>query len=254
MVNPRTLVAAPQRRPYQGGLLSVANVIDSADPHIAQGVEYDSLACAMPVPAPGLCWSTITFADGTTKDDVSAPVTTQAQMTFALYAAVECFAYAGDDYDQQARDLLTNGETVGVEAAFYDQYLSKLTPVTAPSANVVSAVGLAEQLLGAQYPGLGLIHMNRYVTNLAASAFVVGGGLTAQETPVANGAGYVDALTALAVTEQSELFATGQVTIWRSPIQVTKVTEPTLNTTLAIAERIYSLSVDCFDLAVNFGA
>lgn len=258
MANPKLLVPGPQRRPYVGGLLAVANVVDITDPHAAMGVQYDFNQCAMPVPAPGLCWSSVD--PGGTKDNVIAPGVQDAPITGAIYAAAQCYAYdtrQGEaDYEAQARDLLMGGESFAMERVFFDQYLDGATSFPAIDASLVGAIGTAEQVLGARYPGGGIIHMNRYLANQAASEYLLlPTGTTVQGTEVANGAGYIanaDESSLPTGTELTTIYATGLVTIWRGPIEVHVVTEPTTNTTLAIAERTFSMAVDCYGTAITF--
>ena len=147
MANPKLLVPGPQRRPYVGGLLAVANVVDITDPHAAMGVQYDFNQCAMPLPAPGLCWSSVD--PGGTKDNVIAPGVQDAPITGAIYAAAQCYAYdtrQGEaDYEAQARDLLMGGESFAMERVFFDQYLDGATSFPAIDASLVGAIGTAEQ-------------------------------------------------------------------------------------------------------------
>jgi len=83
-------VATPGRTAPRGGLLAAANVIDSADPHILQGVTYVPDGCDIPLLTPGSCWVTeVPVETEKTFEGIGDPVS--STVTFVLHAGVECF-------------------------------------------------------------------------------------------------------------------------------------------------------------------
>lgn len=248
MANPQVLVATPARQPVVGGLLAAASVIDTSDEKlVAMGGRFDPMPCTFPSAAPGSCWALPALPTGT-KDFGGVPQG-ETILHFPLYGAVECFMNPDTDYEALASESLTAGEGVVLEHVLYEWFVANAgAAVPAPGASVLGAVGLAEQLLSTSIPELGLIHMNRFIATLASQQYLLlPTGTTVQGTPVANGGGYVADLDAGYPTgaEQSELFITGGITIWRGGINTTTVNDPTKNRTMAIAERSYAVAIDC---------
>lgn len=239
-------VPTPERRPYKGGLLSVANVVDVTDGHFAQGVQFIPENSAMPQPAPGLCWTTLDPAPTGDKEfDGIAPENTAE--VFALYSGVLCFAGPDNDFDARAEAQLNSAETYGIEQMLAT--MLNALPVLGAAAEIVEAVGRAEQWLGSNYQGLGIIHMDRFATTVASSAQILSRTgeypiETFQQTPVANGAGYGDEDGNGTPVEVAHLFATGLVTVWRSAITTIHVIDPETNREMALSERIYAVAID----------
>lgn len=236
-------VATPSRTPARGGLLRVANVIDTSDAHILQGLQYSPDPCDLPLLTPGSCWVTENPVEtNKTFEGIGDPVT--SPLTFVLHAAVECFIGPDSDFDERARRVLDFGESVVIERVLHDALLDAETAIgTEGSLNAAAA--RAEQWLGANYPGLGLLHMDRRAAALLGNteispAFVL---TTKQGTPIANGAGYGPADGAGA--DPFDIFATGQVNIWRSGITSTESNDLPMNTAVALVERAYAITVDC---------
>jgi hypothetical protein len=247
-----TYVPAPSIKPVPGGLFSVAEIVDNQDRAAAMGAHYESVPCTFPHAAPGDCWISIGDYTVASTKSVTAPGFSNTILNFPVYAGVQCFAEAESDYDTKAIQLLEAGESVAVERIFYNWLTDNAgTALVTPVASVTSAFGFAEFALAGQLPTLGLIHANRYVTSLAAAEgnLLPGSGplVTHQGTPIANGGGYQADPTAFvpAPAELGELFVTGAVTIYRSPIQVTRAGDWTHNKEMAIAERNYAIAVNC---------
>lgn len=239
-------VDAPRLTPALGGLLAVADIVDSTDPHIGYGVEWFSFACGPAGIAPGMC----EVADGivvdaekefTGGDIVQAP-------PFAVYAGVVCDLF-GRPYDTQVRDRLTGGEDRVVAKAFYEALLVGDNLGTAPvqvgtdavtADNIVDVIAELEQYAGENYAGRPVLHMNKATATWGLAADVLypsldGTLVTGQGTPVANSPGYPDGV----------VFATGAVRMWRTPVQVHTVDDTAFNQAYALAERIYSVGTDC---------
>lgn len=243
-------VDAPVRKPRRGGLLAVADVIDGSA-RTGMGVQWIEEGCDLPVVAPGLCWQVLEAPQveveaGVFEDapKVGVGLESGAADPFALYSGVECFMGAGDtDFEDRARRKLEAGEGAALEALVYQLLLEPLSADAASPVSLIEAAALAEQRAG-QYPGLPVFHMNRHTAALLAESGYASADddwvlHTEQGTPIANGSGYP-------MSTPGELFVTGQVTIWRSPITTTMTRDHISNRTLAIAERTYAVSFDCF--------
>lgn len=240
-------VDAPTVTPALGGLLAAATVIDSTDPHIGYGVEWFTFACGPAGIAPGMC----EVADGVVVDPeklfeggsvVQAP-------PFAVYAGVVCDLF-GRTYDAEVRARLAGGEERVVGRAFYQALFlglgTGITPVQVGGSaavtrdTIVDVIAELEQFAGENYAGRPVLHMNKETATWAIAADVVSPSLdgtliTGQGTPVANSPGYPDGL----------IFLTGEVRIWRTPVDVHTVDAVAENQAYALAERIYAVGTDC---------
>lgn len=236
-------VDSPTRRPYKGGLLPVANVVDVTDGHFAQGVQFIPENSVMPQPAPGLCWTTLDPAP--TGDKTFNGIAEQnVAGVFALYSGVLCFAGPDNDFDTRAESQLTSAETYGIEKIVKATILDTL-PVLDAATDLTGAVGRAEQWLGSNYPALGIIHMDRFTATAGHDLVETKGDYpyqTLQGTPIANGAGYGD--TDGTPAAPTYIYATGLVTVWRSSINTIHVIDPETNREMALSERIYAVALD----------
>lgn len=238
-------VDSPTRKPARGGLLPVANVIDSNDPHILQGITYVPDGCDIPLISRGSCWVTNapTPPANQTFEGIDNPITTP--LSFVLHAAVRCFMGPDEDFMERARRVLNEGESVAVEKVVLSQLLAP-TASLATETSFVNALGRAEQWLGWNYPALGLIHLDRRNASINQGSFEIDSNYiytTKQGVPVANGSGY--GTSTGAGSDPYTFFATGQVNIWRSPIIEVGTREVEKNSLIAMVERHYAVSIDC---------
>lgn len=246
-------VDAPRVAPALGGLLPVADIVESSDPHVAFGIQYQSFLCedggytagCVDAPAGVPVDSPKEFGGSHIVDGV--PV--------VIYAGIECDLF-GAPYATQANDRLAGSEDRLVAAAFYRHaalgaWNAGTAPVVLPGPitedNIVAAIGALEQYAGEVYAGQPVLHMNRATAAMAVAARAVFPGLdgsltTAQGTPVANSAGYPDGV----------IFITGAVHLWRTPVTTYQAPNLGSNTSVALAERTYVLSTDCL-LAIAGG-
>lgn len=246
-------VDAPRVAPALGGLLPIADIVESDDPHVGFGIEYQSWLCedggytsgcvdapaGVPVDSPKL------FGGSHVVEGV--PV--------IVYAGIECDLF-GAPYLQQSQDRLAGSEDRLVAAAFYRHaalgaWNAGTAPVTFPTTitadNIVEAIATLEQYAGEAYAGQPILHMSRYTATLAIAADVVYPGLdgsltTGLGTPVAASAGYPDGV----------IFVTGAVHLWRRPVNTYQAPNLKTNTSMALSERTYVLSTDCL-LAIAGG-
>lgn len=244
-------IEAPAVALPKGGLLAVANVIDEpSSSRAAFGFDYYSYACGDGGLYAAPCGEVTGPGFDTTKTLEGGERVTA--YPFVVYAGVDCDLFGRDEYGPAARNKLAGVEERLVGRAFQAIATANLTPVAVPvpSASedltpcceaVVSAVGALEQYAGENYGGLPVLHLSRANTAyLAAAGYVVmnvdGSLQTVQGTPIANSPGY-DPTTA---------WISGAVHIWRTPVEVHAVDSVMTNTAQGLAERVYSVAVDCF--------
>lgn len=250
-------VPVPLRRAPLGGLLSVANVIDTDDPHILQGVQYVPEGCEFPLLTPGSCWATVNPPDVPDPEDPEGPDISATEKTFdgippaptptsfVLHAAVECYTGPDNDFLQRADRILSLGESFAIEQVLFS--ILNVPAAIGPETGLPAAIARVEQWLGANYPGLGLLHLDRRQASLAGSNWSIqrsGSTLaTVQGLPVVNGSGY--GTDTGAVRTPSTIFGSGQVNIWRGPTSRNQTINPAFNTELALVERAYAFTIDC---------
>lgn len=240
----------------RGGLLTVANVIDNADgSYTYNGVTYESALCgpSRRVPAYG------------GPDKLFDITSTNSSINFGVYRGIEApLLTHRDDAKAMAREAFENGEGWAIERAVQELVLNvkavDITPV--PGTAVVKpkyALGLLEQYAQDNYVGLPIIHGNRIATQLIPDPQIDSDDWllhTMHGTPVANGGGYYATGPGARVAAAGEawLFVTGQVNVWRGAILTPDETYALKqNRTFALAERTYTVSVECITAAVLVG-
>lgn len=275
----RFYVASPPFTPAQFGLLSVATLIDEADPHWRNGVQAELQSCRAASLTYDGCVS-VTDPQGSTNPTKTAPrgVTTQVSEPFTLYGAFHCapVGHAPADVESRAGEALVRGEGRTLERVFEIGY-SDLNGETAPDATdvvnpnlndaattvvagtfpAVTALGILEKKLGLCYGGVGVIHMDRYMaTVLSTNGTLYRDGSrlrTDLGTLVAAGTGYLGSGAGALANEW--MYATGAVTVRRSPVEFVGDFSSTIdratNDVFFIAERTYVVSVDCCQFSIK---
>jgi hypothetical protein len=248
-LNP-TLIEAPAVVPLRGGLLSAAQVHPEWDTHYGFGISFQSFLCGTggTVSAPcGAAVPGITYDAG--KEFGGSDIGNG--YPFAVYAGVECDLINGP-YNDQAKARLEGSEEYLVSKAFYEitmlgeqpfepVQVANALPATSAPGDLADLVGRLEQYAALVYAGAPVLHMNRRTAARAIAADVVivdplsGALSTVQGTAVANGAGYPDGV----------IFITGQVHLWRSPVETYDVNAVMQNTAMTLAERLYVASTEC---------
>jgi hypothetical protein len=245
-----TWIEAPAREPRPNTSLDVIPVHDVASSHFV-GYEFQGDPCVFPNPVPQDCYITIGPANGTEKTfgDAASDVATAV---FGAYQGVECFLNGGlDDFRQVAQRILENGEQFVVDgqiAALLATTATATTPATATT--VAGALALLEQELAEQVPAKGYIYMSPKTATLAASEHLLIRNLdgtleTYLGTPV------------VILTEPSmvnDIYASGPINLWRTPIVAAEAPSITNNMGRALAERLYSLSIECGVWKTTVGA
>lgn len=266
MATPLAQVETPTITPAVGGLLAVANVIPTTDPHFMSGVDYEQVPCGIPAFAPGLCFPDTRI--GVDEEEAKQFDSTPGYRTgtpFAIYAGIECYLSERDDFPRLALQAITLGETVAVERAVQLSILNGEDTEVIPGVHSpLMAVALLEQYAASRYGGVPTFHLNRFGTTLLIDKGVFKGDsdgrvTTQQGSLVANGAGYTgtgpnDTATPPAPIEATDtqfwLYATGQVNIWSGPVIANEATAQETNRARAIAERTYVATAECFSVAI----
>lgn len=247
MANPRLTVEAPTFVPATGGLLAAATVVDMSDPHINNGVVFlAGPECGFAGFSPGLCETPAGLTSLVDNPLEYAGLLDAEGEPFAVYKGIECYLDGADDYEALAKAALYAGESHAVEIAVETLLLSAGTAISASAVNVVEALALVEEWAGNNYNGTPVIHVGRYgATYLVHQQVVIPGGVdgemvTLLGTPVVVGSGYSGATSG-----EFDIWVTGQVTLWHGPTVVDHAQDTTLNKAQAVAQRVWSASIDC---------
>lgn len=246
MATPTTYVPAPPRTPRPNTSLHVLPVIDGVPgPHLS--VQFIPDPCAFPNPLPQDCWVTMGPPKGTAKSfgDAGDGV---ASDTFGAYQGVECWLSGGlAEFSGVAERVLRNGEYRIVDGALA-ALLSSITTGGTAAGSAEELIGLLEAWLAAQVPAQGYI----FLSPLAAT-YVAGAQLL-----VRNIDGTLETYLGTPVVIISEpsmatiAYASGPVTIWRGPIVSSEAPEPMSNTGRALAERLYSIAIECDAVRISW--
>lgn len=238
MAGPNVFVSPPQRQPRKGGIKSVIGEFTTTERLGAgAGIEWISQGCDLPKAAPGLCF----VPNPVTGDKEFGGIDRGAGPIFGLYAGIECFLGPNSDYDQRARDLLSEGEGRGVEEVLWE-WAAATGGAALPATSLVDAIAQAEESADSYYVGGPVMIMSRRVAVWARSVGALFGGTawdgdlwTANGTPV----------IATAAASDSQLSIMGWPTVYTSDMTVINAVDQTHNKEMAIAERIYAIAVDC---------
>lgn len=169
---------------------------------------------------------------------------------FGAYQGIECQLNGGvDNFRELAQRVLENGEYRVVDGALTATLLASATATSpATATTITSAIGILELYLATQVPGQGYIFLTPLATTYAA----------ANNLLVRNLDGSLETYLGTPVVVLSEpsmvnvAYASGPVHIWRGPIVVNDAPNLTVNKARAIAERLYSLVVECGAWKVAF--
>ena len=179
---------------------------------------------------------------------------------FQVLAGVACGSLGtlGVDDESRARQSLEAAEARLVEATFERGNINPslvsaatLTPNGSNAVRVKRAVGILESYLRDNYGGTGVLHASPLLSPYLQTERDGNVRRTHLGTPVAFGSGYdgVSPAGAAPAANTVWLYATGAVTVRRSPVDVPATGAETLdratNQTLLIAERAVMVSIDC---------
>lgn len=248
MATPLTWIEAPTRIPRPNTSLDVLPVHDVSNEHFV-GFQFIPEPCSFPNNLPQNCYVQVGPAAGTAKtfNDVENPIVTKV---FGAYQGIECALNGGvDSFREIARNVLENGEHKVVDEALAVA-LAAVDVSLGAATNTVQALALLEQALADNVPAQGYIFVSPVVATYLASNFLlvrnINGTLeTHLGTPIV-----VLTETAAALVA----FASGPVNIWRGPVMVNDTQTWTANTASALAERLYSLAIECGVWSATFTA
>lgn len=235
------------------GLLTVANVIEATGDQVHFGVTYETANCGK---------NRVIPAEGETKIfDKTGKV---ESVGFGQYRGVDFALLTHKDEAAAAvRAAFEANESYGVESAVQQLLLNPDavdltptpgTPVTSPRL----ALGLLEQYAKDNYAGRAILHGNSLAIGFIPELQVDGTKLsTIHGTPIANGGGYATEGPGAADADAGTawLYISGQVNIWRGPLQVygDPVYDLKDNRQIALAERRYVATLECFVAAILVG-
>lgn len=238
MAQPTITVQPPTRKQRKGGIRTVADFRTEQRLFTGALPVYDALPCNFAVGSVELC-----YVDGDQPDKTAAGIASGEGIipTFGGYMAVECFMGPWDDYAERARDTLDQASDRLVEERISQDLASLATTVTADG-TILGVVAALEEDADTDYVGLPVIWVSRDTAARGAAEFAFfpdeshdGRLWTANGTPV----------LASGVLSDSNIYLTGGITVLQSEINVVQGLNPTVNTSLAIAERAYNAIIDC---------
>lgn len=240
MANPTTLVEPPRRQARRGGLFEVAEVIPGARLVLGADPVYNEEPCDVVFNDLGYCFNGAANPADKTYDGVT--IGTAAVAPFGLGYGVDCFIGPGnaEDFHRRASSGLTQAEERAVEARLFT-WLDAATAI--PVADIETAIAAAEAGADADYLGLPVIHMTRGAAVIAASRdLIYGDGAgnlwTVNGTPVVASSSY-------GAAGVHSVWVSGGVTVLQGEIVATDVVKTDTNRQQALAERGYSILVDC---------
>ena len=242
----RQWVTLPNPPPLGGGLMSVADVIDTTG-HQLMGVEALTDACSRV--EEWLEWCTMTPVGRKVFEDTQEHVVGDP---FALYAGVGCDLQTLNEGARRAELRLSYGESRGV-----DQYVDAALSASADVIDLgspfplVQAIGVAEAFAATWYGGRPTLLIPRLFlpcathgpiqSNLDGSLSTVSGSRVAPlTTPV----------PVPVTVDSGTMYVTGSVVIFRGPVKTISVPQQvfdngTFAPMRALAERVYVPVFDC---------
>lgn len=270
--NPRHRVSGPSFTPAPFGLMSVAQVVDDADPHWRNGIEWEASCSPEASATVAPCSEVIDpgNAGQVIAADVPAKVTADTPRgvpydegpAVTLYAVHRCATVGrtGQADLDRAGMLLTNGEARGLEHVVQTgetdagtlalSLAGDATPVGGAAGTVTTAFGAIEDAIRAGYGGVGVIHAPAsLVTAAIAEGHVIrsasGGRLeTLLGTPVA-----VHSVWEPAVAGDAVIYGTGALVIYRGAVSSYADIDRKTNDSIVVAERSFAYGWDCLTVS-----
>ena len=196
---------------------------------------------------PAIAITTIT--GGVSPKTFSGYPTAVSTQVFGVYQGIECWLNGDvDDFRSVAQRVLEAGEYFAVDGVLSAQ-LATLAVATVTSTNMATALAALEAKLAQSVPAQGYIYMGAAAATHAAAAHLLVRNLdgtleTYLGTPI----------VILTDPTIAVMYASGPVTIWRGPVNVIDAPNLILNKGRALAERLYSLAIECGAWKVTFTA
>lgn len=277
---PRLYVPAPAAIKLPFGLFSVADFIDSSDPHWETGIVYQPDTCGIPDTYPS-CFS----ADGESPAEESpgGPKTFNEGVPsvegypFTVYTTAQCSPF-GSFYEeaiQRTRNWLTNGAERAAEGEIANRAVSggagltgpntvDITPTPGTPVTITQGIALLEQYIGANGAGQGTVLGARRDVLIGLSDHAIVHPTPGQQTlytglntPVAALGGF-DGRTGpageAAGTDEAWLFALGSRPRVRRSDVFSVPRENSLNLgnndLTALSEQTFVITWECFTAAI----
>jgi hypothetical protein len=267
-------IPAPTVPKREGGIVSVANVLDVAEgDHALLGAEYITDACAESRIWTNYCVAVTSQAQCDDPGDLDPELAKNFdadfdQVTgfpFAVYAGVACGNQRLDAAEARARHRLEMTEAAQIDGYVWKLFLANGAVAPVPgvtgTVDVCEAVGAIEEAHATFYGGITtLLVPRRYINCLAKCGYLsreldgslrtLGGSLVAPVTrPV-----YDDQIDP--TNQTGRVIGVGQITVIRSPIKTNTVgpmirQDGSCEPSRALAERMVVVLFECDALMVE---
>lgn len=236
------LVTAPTRKPRSGGIKSVVGEFTLEPRLTVAGIAWEDAGCGFPHETRAGCYDDVVDpeakeGDGVDQHESIAP-------PFARYKGVDCFIggdNVGDSYVDQAKAALEAGEDREVESQLF-LWADAVTITADSGATISEVIAAAEEAADTGYVGQPVLFMSRHDAALAFAekALVRENGVlvTGNGTPVIASGVFPD-------NTWGTVFILGAVEVYATPVVAQVAHAFASNHTLAIAERVYAIGVDC---------
>lgn len=237
-------VAPPRRQPRKGTLKRLLGGSFVREQRLAAvtAVVWEDSSCGWYSFTRAGCYDTVVAdapksAIGISQFEGIAP-------PFAVYRGVECYLggdNGGATYREQALAALEVDEELAVEAKLAEWAFADAAGTT--RATLLDAVALIEENASEEYNGLPLLIVSRSLAVFGAAEQVFfredGGLVTANGTPVltTSGVGFSDLNSVVAAIGWPEVYASDPIAYQADDLPQ--------NMSMAIAERVYAIGVDC---------
>lgn len=257
---------APPVQPVRFGLLSVATVVDSPDPHALNGIRFKSLACAANLAEfEAVCPPSANPVKLSTDDD---RVTIETDGAFELYVNLSCRTTTLQEMFNEAREIYNLGESRALEAKVWEEILAVPTSVIlntvagpAGALSLTAGISALESYMADCYPGRPTFHSDRGTVPYANADWQLQRTGSQLETMLGSSwAAYSGSPNTgpdgtVAPAGHAWLYASSQVTIYRWPLEVRPdgvgyVLKTGTNEPQVIAERSYLAFTECCTAAV----
>lgn len=241
------VVEAPPSVPYRFGVFSVVTPRSAVEPHWRLGVEWQTQNCGSAKLTAGPC--IVDDPDALIKDDLC---------TIIQYEPFTVYVFNDDSIPGQSLEQhrantllrLTNGEQNAVERELADRLFAEVpTPIdmTAFGEHPAFVLGHVEQVLAAEYGGMGVIHISRRTAVLLGDAVFRMQGQTMTTilgTPVILNPA-IDPPTS-PPNGDITIYGTGPVVMYRGDIDTNQFTlDRAENNVCYVAQRDYVIGWDC---------
>lgn len=250
MAGARQWITLAPVTPLRGGVVSVANVIDTSGPEL-MGAIADTDACATAEEWDEWC----------TTSPVAAKLFEDADDViegdpFVVYTGIACDLQRIDEGNERARARLSLAESRAVDFKVGALLDTGATDLGGPFP-VAQAIGAAEAYAATVYGGVPTLLIPRQFIPCVCACGILTANLDGSLTTVSGS--MVAPLTAAVtepVTDAGTLYVTGRITLLRSSVTSISVPQQILDggsfsPARALAERVYVPMFDCFTAKVD---